>query len=88
MHTRNTMTYYDDVLNQSIEVTLCKRRVLISRLIAAMEDTRLPVCLMAEEPSGGLVSTGGQEGEWVRCHMDDLSYWYLKMVLNTEDKPS
>ena len=58
--------------SKSIEVILCKRRILFAGFVARMEDTRLPKRLMFGELVGGAVSAGGLEKEWMGCLLDDL----------------
>ena len=60
--------------SESIEATLRRRRILFAGLVARMEDTRLPKCVMFGDLVGGArcVGGGGQEKEWMGCFLDDL----------------
>ena len=58
--------------SESIEATLLRRRILFARLVARMEDKRLPKCVMFGEVVGGAGCVGGQEKEWMGCFLDDL----------------
>ena len=57
--------------SESIEATLCRRRILFAGFVARMEDTRLPKCVMFGEMVGGADCVGGQEKEWMGCFLDD-----------------
>ena len=46
--------------NESIEVIMRRRQVLIDGFVASMEDTRLPKCVCTENV-GGAGCVGGQE---------------------------
>ena len=69
-------TSYLDTLvktgSESIEAILRKRRILFAGLVARMEDTRLPKCVMVGELEGGAGSAGAQEKERMGCLLDDL----------------
>ena len=41
-------------------------------LVARMEDTILPKCVMFGELVGGAGCMGGQEKTWMGCFLDDL----------------
>ena len=45
--------------SESIEATLRRRRILLARFVARMEDTRLPKCGMFGELVGGAGCVGG-----------------------------
>ena len=49
-----------------------RRRILFARVVASMEDTRLPKCVMFEELVEGAGCVGGQEKEWMGCFLDKL----------------
>ena len=69
------ISYLDTLVktgSESIEVTLCRRRILFARFVARMEDTRLPKCVMFGEMVGGAGCVEGQEKEWMGCFLDDL----------------
>ena len=57
---------------ESIESTLRRRQTLFAGVVARMEDTRLPKCVMFGEMVGGAGCVGGQEIEWMGCFLDDL----------------
>ena len=48
-----------------------RRRILLAKFVARMEDTRLPKCVMFGEIVGGADFVGGQEKEWMGCFLDD-----------------
>ena len=58
--------------SESIEAILRRRRILLAGIVARMEDTRLPTCVMFGELVGGAGCVGGQEREWMRCFLGDL----------------
>ena len=58
--------------SESIEATIRRRRILFADLVARMEDTRLPKCVMLGELMGNAGCVGGQEKEWMGCLLDDL----------------
>ena len=69
------ISYLDTLVktgSESIEATLCRRRILFARLVARMEDTRLPKCVMFGEMVGGAGCVGGQRKEWIGCFLVDL----------------
>ena len=71
----NPISYLDTLLktgSESIEATLRRRRILFAGLVARMEDTRLPKCVMFGDMVGGASCGGGQEKEWMGCFLDDL----------------
>ena len=47
--------------SESIEATLCRRRILFAGFVARMEGTRLPKCVMFGEMVGGADCVGDQE---------------------------
>ena len=47
--------------SESIEAILRRRRILFAGLVARMEDTRLPKCVMFRELVGGAGCVGGEE---------------------------
>ena len=49
--------------SKSIEAIMCRRRILFAGLVAGMEDTTLPKCVMFGELVGGVGCVGGQEKE-------------------------
>ena len=53
--------------SESIEATLRKKRILFAGLVARMEDTILPECVMFGEIVGGAGCVGGQGKEWMGC---------------------
>ena len=62
------ISYLDTLLktgSESIEATLCKRRILFAGFVARMEDARLLKCVMFGEMVGGAGCVGGQEKEWM-----------------------
>ena len=78
MHNRadHPISYMDKLIktgSESIEATLCRRRILFAGFVARMEDTKLPKCVMFGESVGGAGCVGGQEKEWMGCFLDDLS---------------
>ena len=61
------ISYLDTLVktgSESIEVTLCRRRILFAGFVARMEDTRLLKCVMFGEMVGGAGCVGGQEKQW------------------------
>ena len=61
------ISYLDTLIktgSESIEATLCRRRILFAGFVARMENTRLPKCVMFGEMVGGAGCVGGQEKEW------------------------
>ena len=69
------ISYLDTLIktgSESIEATLCRRRILFAGFVARMEDTRLPKCVVFEEVVGGAGCVGGQEKEWMGCFLDNL----------------
>ena len=69
------ISYLDTLLktgSENIEATLRRRRILFAGIVARMEDTRLPKCVMFGEMVGGAGCVGGQEKEWMGCFLDDL----------------
>ena len=69
------ISYLDALIktgSESIEVTLCKRRILFAGFVARMEGTILPECVMFGEMVGGTGCVGGQGKEWMGCFLDDL----------------
>ena len=64
--------------SDSIKATLRKRRILFAGLVARMEDTRLPKCVVFDEPVGGVVSSGEQVKEWMGSLLDDLRAFGIK----------
>ena len=52
-------------------LTLRKRRILFTRFVVRMEDTRLPKCVMFGEMVGGAGCVGGQGKEWIGCFLHD-----------------
>ena len=46
---------------------------LVRGIVARMEDTRLPKCVMFGELVGSVACVGGEEKEWMGCFLDDLS---------------
>ena len=56
---------------ESIETTLSRRWILFAGFVA-LEDTRLPKCVIFGEMVGGAGCVGGQEKEWMGCFLDDL----------------
>ena len=58
--------------SESIAATLGRRRILFAGLVARIEDTRLPKCVMFGELVGGAGCVGGQEKEWMGYFLDDL----------------
>ena len=68
------ISYLDTLIktgSESIEATLRRRRILFAGLVARMEDTRLPKCVMFGEMVGGAGCVGGQEKELMGCFLDD-----------------
>ena len=59
-------------VDEIIEATLRRRRILFTRFLARMEDARLPRCMMFGELVGGAGCVGGQEKEGIGCFLDDL----------------
>ena len=58
------ISYLDTIIktrSESIEATLRMRRILFVRVVARMEDTRLPKCVMFGELVGGAGCKRGQE---------------------------
>ena len=47
-----------------------------------MKDTRLPKCVMFGELVGGASCVWGQENEWIRYFLDDLSFRYQRRLVN------
>ena len=45
---------------------------LVCGIVARMEDTRLPRCVMFGELVGGVGFVGGEGKEWLGCFLDDL----------------
>ena len=69
------ISYLDTLLktgSESVEVTLCGKRILFAGFVACMEDTRLPKCVMFGELVRGAGCGGGQEKGWMGCFMNDL----------------
>ena len=69
------ISYLDPLIkmgSESIETTLRRRRILFAGLVARMEDTRLPKCVMFGEMVGGAACVGRQEKERMGCFLDDL----------------
>ena len=63
-HADHPISYLDTLIktgNESIEATLCRRRILFAGFEARMEDTRLPKYVMFGEMVGGAGCVGGQE---------------------------
>ena len=58
--------------SESIKATLRRRWILFAGVVACMENTRLPRCVMSGEMVGGAGCMGGQEKEWMGCFLDDL----------------
>ena len=64
--------------SESIEATLRRRQILFTELVARVEDTRLPKCLMFGELVEGACCVGDagcvgdQKKEWMGCCLDDL----------------
>ena len=58
--------------SESIEATLCRRRIFFAGFVARMEDTRLPKCVILGEMMGGVGCVGDHEKEWIGCFLDDL----------------
>ena len=55
------ISYLDTLIktgNESIEVTIRRRRILFAGFVARMEDTRLPKCVMFGELMGGAGCVG------------------------------
>ena len=66
MHNRadHPIFYLDTLIktgSESIEATLCRRRILFVGFVARMEGTRLPRCVMFGEMVGGVGCGGGAE---------------------------
>ena len=69
------ISYLDTLMktgSESIEATLRRRRILSAGIVARMEDTRLPKCVMFGETVRAASCVGGQEKEWMGCFLDDL----------------
>ena len=69
------ISYLDTLLktgSESIEATLCRRRILFEGLVARMGDTRLPKCVMFGEMVGGAGCAESQEKERMGWFLDDL----------------
>ena len=69
------ISYLDTLIetgSESIEATLRRRRILFAGLVARMEDTRLPKCVMLGEMVGGAGCVGDQDKELMGCFLDDL----------------
>ena len=64
---------------ESIEAILRKRQILFAGSVARMEDARLPKCAMFGDLVGGVVSSGGQEKEWMGCLLGDLRAFGVKI---------
>ena len=63
-HADHPISYLDTLIktgSEIIEATLRKRRVLFVGLVALMEDTRLPKCVMFGELVGGAGYVRSQE---------------------------
>ena len=58
--------------SESIEATLRRKRILFAGLVARVEETRLPKCVMFGEVVGDAGCVGGQEREWMKCFLDYL----------------
>ena len=58
--------------SESIEATLRRRRILFAGIVARVEDTRLPKCVIFGTTVRGASCVGGQEKEWMGCFLDDL----------------
>ena len=58
--------------SESIEATICRRRILFAGFVARIEDTRLTKCVMFGELVGGAGCVGDQEKEWMEFFLDDL----------------
>ena len=74
-HADHPISFLDTLVktgSERIEATLRRRRILLARFVARMEDTRLPKCGMFGEMVGGAGRVGGQKKEWMRCFLDDL----------------
>ena len=74
-HADNPISYPDTRFktgSESIEATLRRRLILFAGIVARMEDTRLPKCVMFGEMVGGAGCVGGREKEWMGCLLDDL----------------
>ena len=71
------ISYLDTLIikteSESIEATLRRRRILFAGLVACMEDTRLPKCVMSGELVRGAGCVGGQGKEWISWTTSEAS---------------
>ena len=69
------ISYLDTLIKtggESIEATLCRRRIFFAEFVPRMEDTRLPKYVMFGELVEGAGCVGSQDKEWMGCFLDDL----------------
>ena len=70
------ISYLDTLINmgsESIEATLCRRRILFAGFVGCMEDTRLPKCVMLGELVADCVGGSTNSGWGVSCTTSELS---------------
>ena len=78
--TDHSISYQDTLFktgSEGIEVTLRRRRILFTKFVVRMEDTRLPKCVIFGKLVGGAGSVGGEEKEWMGCFLDDFKAFGL-----------
>ena len=78
--TDHSISYLDTLIktgSEGIEVTLRRRRILFTKFVVRMEDTRLPKCVIFGKLVGGAGSVGGEEKEWMGCFLDDFKAFGL-----------
>ena len=63
--------------SETIEATVCKRRLLFGGLVVRMGDERLPKLVLLGETKGGKRSVGGQERCWMRRLEENLVAFYM-----------
>ena len=69
------ISYMDTLVktgSESIGATSRRRRILLAGIVAHIEDTRLPKCVMFGGMMGGAGCVGGHENEWMGRFQDDL----------------
>ena len=74
-HTDHPISYLDTLIktgSESTEAIIRRKRILFAEVVARMEDTRLPKCVMFRQMVGGAGCVGGQENKWMGCLLDDL----------------
>ena len=77
----HTLSYTDALVktaSESIEVTMRKRRILLSGFVARVGEERLPRRVVFGELFGGKGHSGGQENDWMVRLEEDMMEFGIK----------